>query len=180
MKRMHKTILVFVMAAVILAATVGGTIAYLTTQTAPMVNTFEPTSVTTEVQEGFDGTTKSNVNIKNTGSTDAYIRATVVANWYDADGNIVAPWTDNISYNTTDWTKGSDGYYYHKQPVAANGNTANLFVSYSAGTAPVAGAHLEMTIICQGVQAKGVAADGTPAVTDAWGAVVAADGTISK
>lgn len=51
---------------VVTTVTVGGTVAYLTTNTAPVVNTFEPSHVTCEVTENFNGETKSNVNVENT------------------------------------------------------------------------------------------------------------------
>lgn len=159
MKRMRKTktILVLAMVVLVLACAVGGTIAFLIDTTGTVTNTFTPAKVTCQVNEDFTdgGTTKRNVCIQNTGNTDAWIRATVVANWCDSDGNVVAPWTDDINnYNTTQWTEGNDGYYYYKETVAAQGFTANLFNNYTPGTAPVEGAHLVMTIVCQAVQSN--------------------------
>ena len=155
MKRMRKTktILVLAMVVVMLACTVGGTVAYLTTKTADVVNTFTPAKVTCAVDETFSGTTKTDVKIKNTGNTDAWIRATVVGNWVK-DSKIVAAWTDNINYNTSVWAQGFDGYYYYNSTVSASGSTKNLFDSYTAGEAPVEGAHLELTIVCQAVQSN--------------------------
>ena len=154
MKRMNKTKTILVLAAIalVLTCTVSGTVAYLVTKTDSVENTFTPAKVTCAVSETFNGTTKSNVQIENTGNTDAWIRATVVANWVK-DNKIVAPWTDNVTYNTTDWTE-SGGYYYYNKIVSAGGSTANLFDSYTPGKAPVEGAHLEMTIVCQAVQAN--------------------------
>ena len=158
MKRMRKTKTILVLAAVVLmlACTVGGTLAFLITQTNSVTNTFDPGKVTCKVDEEFtqNSTTKNKVRIQNTGYTDAWIRATVVANWCDSDGKVVAPWTDDINYNETYWTKGSGGYYYYNTTVAAEGFTANLFDSYKPGKAPVTGAHLEMTIVCQAVQSN--------------------------
>ena len=101
MKRMGrtKTFLVLAMVVVMLACTVGGTVAYLTTKTADVVNTFTPAKVTCAVDETFSGTTKTDVKIKNTGNTDAWIRATVVGNCVK-DSKIVAVWTDDITYLT--------------------------------------------------------------------------------
>ena len=73
---------------VLLCCTVAGTVAYLVTSTDPVTNTFTPASVTTEVEEEFDGTTKSDVQIKNTGDIDAYIRAAIIINWADKQGII--------------------------------------------------------------------------------------------
>lgn len=169
MKRMRKTKTILVLAAVVLmlACTVGGTLAFLITKTDSVTNTFDPGKVTCKVDETFTqgGTTKKDVRIQNTGNTDAWIRATVVANWVK-DGKVVAPWEDNIDYNSSSWTK-VDGYYYYKESVAAKGYTENLFNRYTPPVnAPVTGAHLEMTIVCQAVQAEP-----TSAVKGAWGFV---------
>ena len=157
MKRMRKTKTILVLAAVVLvlACAVGGTIAFLIDTTGAVTNTFTPAKVTCAVEEKFDNQTKSDVKIKNTGKTDAWIRATVVADWCDSDGKVVAPWTDNITnYNNTQWTKGTGDYYYYNSIVAGGATTGNLFDSYAPGTAPVDGAHLEMTIVCQAVQSN--------------------------
>lgn len=156
MKRMRKTKTILVLAAVVLmlACTVGGTLAFLITKTDSVTNTFDPGKVTCKVDEEFtqNSTTKNKVRIQNTGNTDAWIRATVVANWVK-DGKVVAPWEDNISYNSSSWTK-VGGYYYYKESVAAKGYTKNLFDSYTAPSDGPDGAHLEMTIVCQAVQAE--------------------------
>lgn len=167
MKMMNKkSILLLIMAAIILTVSVAGTVAYLVTATAPVVNTFTPAEVDTEIDEDFtDKTVKENVKVTNTGDVPVYVRAKVVANWCDAQGSIVAPWTDNVIYNDTDWTNGDDGFWYHKGAVAVGGSTANLFDSYSYSSVPVEGAHLEMTIIHQSVQAV---PDTTP-VKELWG-----------
>lgn len=165
-KNLKKSFLLLIAIAALLIMTVGGTVAYLVTSAGPVENKFEPVEVTTEIVEGFDGKVKQNVAIKNTGDIPVYVRAKVVANWCDKNGNIVAPWTDDISYNTTDWTEGSDGYWYHKGAVAAGSWTENLFGSYSykSSDIPVGADRLEMTIVHQSVQAKP-----DDAVTELWG-----------
>ena len=91
MKKMKKTkrILLLALVVAILACGVGGTIAYLITNTGSVVNTFQPAYVTSQVNEDFNngGTTKSNVTITNTGNVSAYIRAAIVITWQDADDN---------------------------------------------------------------------------------------------
>lgn len=161
-----KSILLLITAAIILTMSAGVTVAYLVASTSTVVNTFEPVTVNTTVTEDFkDPTIKKNVAIENSGDVKVYVRAKVVANWCDANGNIVAPWTDNINYNSS-WTKGNDGFWYHKGAVAPNASTANLFDSYSYASTdvPVEGAHLEMTIVHQSVQAEP-----DDAVKELWG-----------
>ncbi len=41
-----------------------------------------------ELKDGFTGSVKKNVVIKNTGNTDAYIRAALIGQWYDAVTNL--------------------------------------------------------------------------------------------
>ncbi|MGN1006566.1 MAG: hypothetical protein ACI4O8_08630 [Aristaeellaceae bacterium] len=159
--RKTKTILVLAMVVLVLACAVGGTIAFLIDTTGAVTNTFTPAKVTCAVVEGdFSpgvSTTKNNVKIQNTGTTDAWIRATVVANWVK-DNMVVAPWTDDIpTYNTGTgeklWTYGDDGYYYYNSIVSSGETTENLFASYTPTGGPE-GAHLEMTIVCQAVQSN--------------------------
>ncbi len=167
MMRYKKFLLGAVLVVLLLTFAVGGTLAYLVTQTDPVVNTFTPADVSTEIQETFENNVKSIVQIKNTGNIPVFVRVKVVANWYK-DGAIVAPWTDNIDYNTVFWTKNGD-YYYYKTAVAADALTENLFqneYTYLAADVPVEGAHLEMTIIHQSIQAEP-----TSAVQGAWGFV---------
>lgn len=160
-----KTVLLLAMVVLILAGAVGGTLAYIVTSSGPVQNTFTPAHVTCAVVEDFDKQTKENVTIRNTGNTSAYIRAAVVGNWVK-DGKIVAPWADDIIYSQSGWVQGNDGYYYYQREVAAGQVTSNLFDSYKPDPAPVDGAHLEMTIVCQAVQAEGLGSG----VTDAQSA----------
>ena len=125
-------ILLFSLALILLFA-VGGTLAYIVTSTNDVKNTFEPAQVACEVEEQFNGNEKSDVKIKNTGNTDAYIRAAVIITWKDSDGNIsaVAPMEDKdytINYQIGDWILGSDGYYYFKYSVAAGAVTGTALI----------------------------------------------------
>ena len=74
--RLNATIISVVL---ILTLAVGGTIAFLSTKTDPVVNTFNPSQVTCSVVEDFDGKTKTNVNVENTGDIPAFIRVKLVA-----------------------------------------------------------------------------------------------------
>lgn len=175
MKRMNKTktILALALVALLLTCAVGGTLAYLVTQTNAVINTFTPGKVTVSVEDTVSGNVKKDVQIENTGNTTAYIRVAVVANWVKND-KVVAPWNDYNSLNVMEtWDLGSDGYYYYKQPVAA-GASVKLLESYTAEGGPE-GAHLEMTIVAQGIQSEPASV-----VQNAWGVTVDDDGTISK
>lgn len=155
----------------LLCCTVAGTLAYLVTSTDPVTNTFTPASVSTEVKEDFDGITKSNVTIKNTGNIDAYIRATVVVNWASdkevgvVSGTAPKEGTDyTIDWTMVNWVKVGD-YYYYTQKVAAKGETKQLFTDckLKEGVTPPSGYHLQVTILADGIQAEPV-----HVVADVW------------
>ena len=159
-----KSSLLLIAVAALLVAAVGGTVAYLVTNTSPVVNTFTPATVDTNVTDEVNGNIKKNVEITNNSNIPVYMRVAVVANWYK-DGKVVAPWNDynNLGVISEKWTF-RDGYYYYKGTVAAK-TTVTLFNSYTATGGPD-GAHLEMDIISQVIQAEP-----TRAVEGAWGFV---------
>ncbi len=155
---------------VLLCCAVAGTVAFLVTKTDSVVNTFTPSKVTTYVEEEFNGQTKSNVKIQNTGDIDAYIRVAVIVNWADASGNVYGEkpveGTDyTISYNKTvqadggQWIEGSDGYWYYTKPVAPSTEdnpqyTGVLIKSCEPGAQAPAGYDLQVTILADGIQSK--------------------------
>lgn len=154
---------------------VGTTLAFLSTGTQEAENVFTPGKVSCKVEEMFDGTVKTDVAVANTGNTDAYIRAAVVATWVrtDGDGNrevsAKTP-TDadySISFNETDWTQGTDGYWYCKKPVAAGASTAALIQECEQTTKGPDGCVLSVEIIASAVQASP-----TSVVTEQWNVTV--------
>ena len=89
MKHMkRKALLLAVCAALVLTAAIGGTTAFIVANTNQVKNEFTPGEVPIEVKESFDGTTKSDVRIRNNGNVLAFIRAKVVATWKDSGGNV--------------------------------------------------------------------------------------------
>ena len=189
-KNKKLVLLISVVAILILALTAGTTLAWLKSSSGPVVNTFEPAKVTSQVEETINGTVKEDVKIKNTSNIDAYIRATVVVNWVDDDGNIAAQkpvaGTDyTISYaSDTGWWKGNDGYYYYSSPVAPwktanNGDLTGVLINScqldAGANVPEGGYHLSVEIIADAIQSVP-----TKVVRDNWHVAVSADGTISK
>lgn len=173
--RMNKLAILFIAVVMLIGAVVGSTVAFLVTQTAPVENKFTYASVSCAVSETFKGATKEKVQIQNTGTTDAYIRATYVVSWLNKDGSI-APvpqgttpdgYILSISENPNNaWTKGTDGYFYYLTPVAPGGLTdgslVNCTVTYPQGVEPEY--ILSVEILASAIQS-------TPAnaVTEAWG-----------
>ncbi|MCQ2604862.1 MAG: hypothetical protein MJ215_07505 [Spirochaetia bacterium] len=140
----------------------------------------------TGIEDKVDGMVKSDVVIKNTGTVREYIRATITANWYDAEGNIVAPWSvdstgkcsqgEFTGLTGTGWKLGADGYYYYTYPVdgaeelkKVSGNALFTQYKYEDTEIPVVGAHLEMQIMVQSVIWDKDKAE----VTEAWGSTAA-------
>ena len=156
---------------------VGTTTAFLIASDGPIANIFKSSQVSCEVNEDpFDGTTKTNVTISNTGDTEAYIRAAIVVTWKDAEnGNIygatpIAGTDYTIELNLEDWIEGSDGYYYYKHPVAPknqNGVTTALITSCSVIQSKTpAGYGLNVEILGSAIQSVPVSV-----VNDKWPAV---------
>lgn len=121
---------------VIAMGVVGGTVAYLVTNTTPVVNTFEPGYVKCVINEDFnDGdTVKENVTVTNTGNVDTFIRAAIIVTWKSGNDIVATVPENDIDYkitgleNNTKWTKVGD-YYYYNEKVSPGETTSNLFDS---------------------------------------------------
>ena len=164
------------------ALAVGGTMAFLSTQSGTVENAFVPGTVACEVVESFkDGDAeKKDVYVQNTGDVDAYVRAAISASWVKAEtdtlgtkgdvhGSMLVKGEDYTLATGSDWKLHSDGLYYYKGEVAGGASTTNLVVSCApvAGKAPD-GYVLQVDVIASAVQADGVDAKGNRAVELAW------------
>ena len=154
----------------IICLAVGGTVAFIVTQTQAVKNTFTPSDVKVDIQEVFQGNKKSSITVLNVDDTDkedvpCYIRVKLVSNIQDNDGNVLraAP-LGEISLGN-DWIDGGDGCYYYKNVVAVGDSTSNLLAE---------GASIKLT---EGqvveVLAEGIQAMPKQAVIDAWGQTIA-------
>lgn len=143
----------------VLALAIGGTIAFLTLKTETKTNTFTPSQVTADVEEDVKDGIKSNVQVKNTGDTPAYIRVAVIANSVDEAGNIIGSADVSASLCGSNWTAGSDGYYYYNGVVApgalTDGNLLKSDINLEGK---------QVTILAEAIQAEPA-----KAVTEAWG-----------
>lgn len=154
-RKKSMTLLVSLLLAVCL--TVGGTLAFLTATDGPVENIFNPSQVTTKVEETLSGTTKSNVMIRNTGDIDAWIRAAVIVTWQNSAGEVYgkAPVAGtDYTIDKGNWLEGEDGFYYWNKPVAPNGLTGNLIDSITPGNTAPDGYYLNVEIIGSGIQSK--------------------------
>ena len=152
--------------------------------TKEVKNTFEPAVTSVQVLEDFDGITKSNVYVTNTGSTTApigpavYVRVRLLPYWYDAGRNQIvgiASWTPNFSKGTdwgTYWSKIGD-YYYYKTPIVAGESTSNLIDSITL-TTDTDGNRQVLEVIAESIQSNP-----KEAVIEAWGVSVNSSGSIT-
>lgn len=153
------------------ALAVGGTIAWLIDKDRPLVNTFDPSKVTCEVQEKFDGKVKSDVNVKNTGDIDAFIRVKLVTYRTNNAGQHIGG-TAALSQFTlgANWVE-YNGYYYYTLPVApgdmpATKLTDSMTLTESYDDAD--GGHQSIDVMAEAIQS--VPAE---AVGQAWGVSIA-------
>ena len=163
-QRLFITLLVSLL--LVFGIAVGGTVAFITTQTENKTNTFSPARVSCEVTEEFNGTQKSDVAVKNTGNTDAYVRATVNITWMknnDAGDQTVTARVPQagvdytITYREdTGWIKGTDGYWYYQTPIAPGAVTNILIGSCEQleGAKVPDGYHLSVEIVASAIQSS--------------------------
>ncbi|HWR24414.1 MAG TPA: hypothetical protein VN366_13130 [Feifaniaceae bacterium] len=185
----RKILLPGLVALALLGTAIAGTLAWLTSTPDSLVNTFTLGEVDNEIWEGenpegpssggpvylsADGT-KQDVQIKNAGTVDAYIRVALVPVWRTADGNGTGLEASlgQLAMNGfpgTDWVE-KGGYYYYKKPVAPNGFTSALLDSATVNNpgGVYEGKHFELQIISQAIQAEGESSGGKAPVTIAWG-----------
>lgn len=159
-KKFSKPLAIISVIAVTVIFAVGGSLAWLHSETNEIANTLNKVKVSCEVDESFVNGIKSDVKIKNTGDIDAFIRVSLVYSWQDEDGNIVALPSSiedfDIDINSTDWFMASDGYYYFKSRVPSQGLTENLINSATVNTLSdgyKAGYNMNLQIICEAIQA---------------------------
>lgn len=157
----------------IVLMTVGGTVAFLTAAPKTATNTFTPTAVSCNVTETFDGTAKSNVNVENTGNTDAYVRVKLVTyRVMDINGKderiggsaVIPEFTPG-----TDWVKGTDGFYYYTKLVAPGEKPATPLIGTPGinlvAYTDVDGGRQVIDVIAEAIQPQPQTADKTQADT---------------
>ena len=163
----------------LLALAIGGTVAWLSTKDAPITNTFNPSKVACEVTEKFDGSTgvKSNVNVKNTGTINAFIRVKLVTYRTNDQGQHIGGTASLPNFTLgKGWVKYGD-YYYYTLPVAPKEKPeADLISSITLESyTDVDGGHQAIDVMAEAIQS--VPED---AVKAAWGAEfsIGADGSL--
>ena len=150
--------------------TIGGTVAYLVARSRPAENTFTPSHVSCEVTEKFDGAVKSEVNVENTGDTDAYIRVRLVTYRVNDKNERIGGTAIIPPFEPGDGWVEHGGYYYYTLPVAPGKepeadliNSITLVGSYEDAD----GGKQVIEVIAEAIQS---APD--TAVENAWGVTV--------
>ena len=143
---------------------VGTTVAFLVARTEPMKSTFEYAKVSCEVTGS-----KENVQIKNTGNTAAYIRATYVVTWRDAYGKVAVSVPGGYSYTLTEnlgnyWNKGADGYFYYSLPVSPGSSTEERPLDCAVTYPENPEYTLSVEVLAEAIQSE--------PVQQAWGATI--------
>ena len=121
-RRSKKTGMLFLSLLLVIGMVVGSTVAWLSTKSAPITNTFLPSHVSCSVTEEFNGTTKSNVNVINTGDIDAYIRVKLVSYRTNDAGQHIGGTAELPAFDLGEGWVEHGGYYYYRLPVAPGGS----------------------------------------------------------
>lgn len=160
--RIYRTAVLLIAVLLLITTAVGSTAAFLVTKTEPVEEAFAYAQVSCQVTD--------TLAVQNTGTAQAYIRASYAVNWLDVNGNIVAAVPEGYSCdpveNQDDWTEGGDGYFYYPYPVDPGSETPSLLTcSVSRLEDP------EYTLSVE-VVAEAIQSDPAEAAADAWGVTV--------
>lgn len=124
-----------------------------------------PDEVQLYLNDDVEGPVKKNLQIKNTGVADVFVRAALIGNWvipndtdsYD-DDTIVDSWNASDSYGEFVWGTGNeswvlhtDGYYYYKTLLKSGVEADKLFETYTLKSRPLDNAVLDLTVVVQAV-----------------------------
>lgn len=121
--RVYRTAVLLIAVLLLITTAVGSTAAFLVTKTEPVVENFAYAQVSCQVTD--------TMGVKNTGTAQAYIRASYAVNWRDGEGKIAATAPEGYSCDLVKdpqgaWVEGGDGYFYYPDPVDPGGETPSL------------------------------------------------------
>lgn len=167
--RVYRTAVLLIAVLLLITTAVGSTAAFLVTKTEPVEESFAYAQVSCQVTD--------TLAVQNTGTAQAYIRASYAVNWLDVNGNIVAAVPEDYSCDLVKdpqgaWVEGGDGYFYCLTPVDPGGETPSLLtcsVSYPENP--------EYTLSVE-VVAEAIQSTPAEAAEDAW-SVRVSDGVLT-
>ena len=156
----------------LLGVAIGGTIAWLSTKTTPVTNTFTPAKVTCEVEEDFNEDTgeKTKVNVTNIGNIAVYIRVKLVTYRTNDDGQHIGGTADLPKFALGEnWVKHGEYYYYTlpvepgEKPAANLADSMTLEKSYKDAD----GGKQALDVMAEAIQSAP-----EKAVGEAWGVTI--------
>ncbi len=162
----------------LLALAIGGTVAWLTSSTGPITNTFTPSHVSCAVDEKFDGGSgvKSDVRVQNTSDILAFIRVKLVTYRTNDKGDHIGGTASVPNFQPgTNWVL-HEGYYYYTQPVQPQNFTGILIneIQLTTRYTDADGGHQAIDVMAEAIQSVPEAA-----VQEAWGFGLKADGSLN-
>lgn len=166
--RVYRTAVLLIAVLLLITTAVGSTAAFLVTKTEPVVEDFAYAQVSCQVTDALA--------VQNTGTAQAYIRASYAVNWrLDGEESIAAAVPEGYSCDPVEnpqWEKGEDGYFYYPYPVAPGDETPSLLTcSVSRPEDP------EYTLSVE-VVAEAIQSTPAEAAEEAWGVTVS-DGVLA-
>ena len=162
--RVYRTAVLLIAVLLLITTAVGSTAAFLVTKTEPVEEAFAYAQVSCQVTD--------TMGVKNTGTAQAYIRASYAVNWrLDGEESIAAAVPEGYSCALAEnpqWEKGGDGYFYYPDPVAPGDEAPSLLTC--SVSCPEAEYTLSVEVVAEAIQS-------TPAeaAEEAWGVTVSDD-----
>lgn len=152
----------------LLALAIGGTVAWLTSSTGPITNTFTPSHVSCTVDEQFNERTgvKSDVKVQNTSDIPAFIRVKLVTYRTNINGDHIGGTAAVPNFQPgANWVL-HEGYYYYTLPVDPQAVTGKLIdsITLSSSYNDADGGYQAIDVMAEAIQSVPEAA-----VKDAWG-----------
>lgn len=123
----------FVLVAILLSVlAIGSTLAYLSSKDEPIKNEFLPSIISCEIYEEFDKENgiKRNINVKNTGNIDAYIRIKLVPYRINEKDEHIGGYSNEPYFMLNDDWKEYNGYYYYLKKIGPNEYAENSLTDY--------------------------------------------------
>lgn len=142
---MKKKLIIFSAIFLISISVTGRTFSWFASGTGPYMQDSEMGTVKVDVIErGLD-----DIKIKNSGTSEIYIRARLIPQWSDQSLSL-----SNVELKLANGWIEKDGYYYYKYPVKKNGETTNLIKSviYKDLTPEYENARFTLKVVAEGVQ----------------------------
>ena len=164
--RVYRTAVLLIAVLLLVSTAVGSTAAFLVTKTEPVVEDFAYAQVSCQVTRS--GNT---LGVQNTGTAQAYIRASYAVNWRDGEGIIAAVTPEGYSCDLVKdpqgaWVEGGDGYFYYPAPVDPGGETPSL-LTCSAFYPENPKYTLSVEVVAEAIQSNPA-----EAAEEAWGVTV--------